>query len=229
MNLSQLLLDFLNKYGSVSVPGSGNFYLKNTNAVLDEEGKNILPPAKEVTFRNDSADNSEDFIQVLSSQKHITPLEAEIETRKQVTFWNSTLEKDGKLSVENLGTFFLEDSKIHFKGNRTENLSPDFYGLEEINISDIKNTKSDSRSKSDKKSYAFSTSIYWVIPLVLCVLGLTYFGITQPEKIFGKKSFPDDLKKKPVAKIDKDSVEKSSFTKDSLIIKSNLDLSLIHI
>ena len=207
MNFSQLLLEFLQKHGSVSVPGFGIFYLKNTNAIVDQSGKSILPPGKEVAFRNDSGDKGQDFIQFISSQKSISELESEIEIRKQVTFWNSTLEKEGKLSLENLGTFFLDDSKIHFTGNRTENLSPDFYGLEEITISEIKNIKVKTENNNPEKSYQFSKSIYWVLPLVIAVLALTYFGITQPEKIFGRKSFNEDFNKKPVEKIKKDSVK----------------------
>lgn len=207
MNFSQLLLEFLQKHGSVSVPGFGIFYLKNTNAIVDQSGKSILPPGKEVAFRNDSGDKGQDFIQFISAQRSISELESEIEIRKQVTFWNSTLEKEGKLSLENLGTFFLDDSKIHFTGNRTENLFPDFYGLEEITISEIKNVKGKAENNSSEKSYQFSKSIYWVLPLVIGVLALTYFGITQPEKIFSRKSFNDDFNKKPVEKIKKDSVK----------------------
>ncbi|SFC03839.1 hypothetical protein [Kaistella jeonii] len=223
MNFSQLLLEFLKKHGSVSVPGFGIFYLKNTNAIVDQLGKSILPPGKEVAFRNDSGDKGQDFIQFISTQKNISELEAEIEIRKQVSFWNSTLEKEGKLSLENLGTFFLDDSKIHFTGNRTENLSPDFYGLEEINISEIKNTKTRTANNTDKKPYMISKSIYWVLPLVIGVLALTYFGITQPEKIFGRKSLNDDFKKKPVGKIDKINLKKDSLKKDSAVINAKID------
>lgn len=223
MNFSQLLLEFLKKHDNVSVLGFGIFYLKNTNAIVDKEGKNILPPRKEIAFRNDSDDKGIDFIQFISIQKSITELEAEIEIRKQVTFWNSTIEKDGKLLIENLGTFFLDDSKINFIGNKTENLSPDFYGLEEINISEIKNKKARTENNTDKKPYAFSKSVYWVIPLVIGVLVLTYIGITQPEELFGKKSFNDDLKKKPVEKIKNDSLKIDSLNKDSTFINPNLD------
>lgn len=223
MNFSQLLLEFLKKHGSVSVPGFGIFYLKNTNAIVDQSGKSILPPGKEVAFRNDSGDKGEDFIQSLSTQKNISEIEAEIEIRKQVTFWNSTLEKDGKLSVENLGTFFLDDSKIHFTGNRTENLSPDFYGLEEINISEIKNVKRRNANNTEKKTYTFSKSVYWMVPLVIGVLALTYFGITQPEELFGRKSFNDDLKEKPVEKIEKKSLKQDSLKNDSAAINAKLD------
>ena len=222
MNFSQLLLEFLQKHGSVSLTGFGIFYLKNINAVVDEAGKSILPPGKEVAFQNKSGDREIEFISFLSAQKNISELEAEIEIRKRVTSWNSTLEKEEKLLLENLGTFFLADHQIQFKGTRSENFSPDFYGLEEITISEITNKNTPSTNIVDKKSFTFSKSVFWVIPLVISVLALTYFGITQPEKIFGKKSFKDGFNKKTVQKLKKDSVKIDS----AIFLNPNLDSSL---
>lgn len=218
MDFSQLLLEFLKKTGNISVPSFGEFYLKKTNAFLAQDGQNILPPGKEVAFRNNLTGNSETFINFLSSEKNISHLEAEIEIKRQVNSWNLKLEKEGKFTIENIGSFFQEEGKIIFKGEKTEGVSADFYGLEEINIAEIKNKKSTFKSENEKNTYAFSKSVYWVIPLVIGVLALTYFGITQPDEIFGTKSFKDDLKVKPVAKIKKDSL-----VKDSTTINTKLD------
>ena len=53
MNFPLLLLELLKKQGSVSLPGFGTFYLHTVNAVLDKEGKNILPPGAEVAFKTE--------------------------------------------------------------------------------------------------------------------------------------------------------------------------------
>lgn len=218
MNFSLLLLEFLKKQGSVSVPGFGDFYLKNANAVVDEVEKSILPPGKEVAFRTDATREGSEFIQFLAQQKNGSEIDAENEIKKQVNFWNSTLEKEGKLAVDHLGTFFLDDSKLHFRGLRTENLSPDFYGLEEITIAEIKNTKL--TAASHKNSYRLSKSVYWLIPLLLGIATLTYFGITQPESIFGKKSFEDALAEKPVPEIKKDTLKVDSATIKNPVLDS---------
>ena len=202
MNFPLLLLELLKKQGSVSLPGFGTFYLHTVNAVLDKEGKNILPPGAEVAFKTDLSGNGNEFATFISAQKNISFVEAEAEIKKQINYWNATLLKDKQVEVEHLGTFFLEDSKMIFSGNRTENLSADFYGLEEINISEIKNSKNKSGS-----SYRLSKSVYWITPLILGVLALTYFGITQPETIFGKKSFTNETPKKEVTPIKIDSVK----------------------
>lgn len=208
MNFSSLLLEFLNKHGSVSIAGFGTFTLKNINAAMDKESGSILPPGKEVAFRTDFEGNeNNNFAEFIAGQRNVPLIDAEIEIKKQVNFWNSTLEKEEKVSVENIGDFYLDDSKIHFTGNRTENLSPDFYGLEEINLSEIKHSKI---SGDSEKAYRFSKTAYWIIPLLAGIAAITYFGVTQPETIFGKKSFANGFEKKPVQKIKKDSVKTDS-------------------
>lgn len=207
MNFSQHLLEFLKKQGSVAVPNFGTFFLKNTSATLDESGKNILPPGKEIAFKADSAGNSNEFIQYLSAQQKITLLEAEIEIRKQVTFWNSKLEKDGTVAIENFGTFFLNDSQLHFTGDKAETVSADFYGLEEINLAEIKSGKNKSG-----KSFQFSKAVYWLTPLLIGIGTLAYFAITQPEQLFGLASFPKNFDEKPKVKIQKPVIKKDSAT-----------------
>ena len=202
MNFSLSLLEFLKKQESVSIPGFGTFYLHTINAVLDQAGKNILPPGTEVAFKVDTFGPENKFPQFLSKQENITLIEAEIEIKKQINYWNATLYKDKKIEIEPLGIFFLEDSKMIFKGNRIENLSPSFYGLEEINISEIKNSPS-----RKGNSYKMNKSFLWISLLLIGVLGLTYLGITQPEMIFGKRSFKEDPPKKEAVPIKVDSLK----------------------
>ncbi|UOE40881.1 hypothetical protein MTP09_13395 [Chryseobacterium suipulveris] len=204
MNFTALILEFLKQNGTVSLPGFGTFYLKKSNAVLDSDGKSILPPGSEIAFRETAARDSQKFAQFVAKHNKVKQIDAEIEITKQVNFWNATLYKEKKLSVENLGTFFLDDSKLHFKGIRTENLSPDFYGLEEIKFSEIK------RNRTKAGAFTFSNSAWWILPLLAGVLGLAYVGITQPEMIFGKKSFNNLHEEKPAPKIQKDSVKTDS-------------------
>ena len=215
MNFSFLILEFLKQQGNVPVPGFGTFYLKNTNALVDEDGKSILPPGKEVAFKISDSSSDSAFAKFIAQRKNIPLIDAEIEMKKQTNFWYSVLEKDGKFVLESIGTFLLSDSQIQFTGNRTENLSPDFYGLEEIHLSQIKNSIVLSKPQDHQTSYRFSKTLYWLVPLLLGVSGLAYFGITQPELIFGKKSFGNGLESVPTSKIVKASIKKDSVKQDS--------------
>ena len=210
MNFSLLILEFLKQHGHVPVPGFGTFYLKNTNALVDENGQNILPPGNQVAFKIDHTPADRTFAQFIAQQKNIPHIDAEIEIKKQTNFWYSILEKEGKFVLENVGTFILDDSQIYFTGKRTENLSPDFYGLEEINLSEIKNSNYAVKKGSKAQSYHFSKTVYWLVPMILAISGLAYFTIAQPEMLFGKTSFGNGFEKKPVQETVKDSVKTDS-------------------
>ena len=214
MNFSALILEFLNKQGQVNIPGFGVFYLKNTNAAVDNESGHILPPGKEVAFRTEITEKEGNLVDFVAQQKKLSQIEAEIEVKKLTNFWNSTLEKDGKITIENIGTFFLDDSKLHFAGERTENLSPDFYGLEEINLSQIKNPQPIESVEDGAKPYRFSKTFFWLVPILLGIGVITYLGLSQPEIIFGQKSFRNGFGKP----IEKKIVNPSAKT-DSAVVK----------
>lgn len=203
MNFSPLLLSYLRKQESATIPGFGIFYLKNINAVLDQEGKSILPPTTEINFKTENATDHDDFVEFISVERKISFIEAQIELKKLTNYWNATLYKDHEISIQGLGTFFLEENKIHFKGNRIENLSTDFYGLEEIQFDKIKAPK-------NTRSYQFNKSAVWLLFLIIPLLGLTYFGVTQPELIFGKKSFKDEAPKKKAVPVKIESLKVDS-------------------
>lgn len=214
MNFPVLILEFLNKHGHVNIPGFGVFYLKNTNASLDNENAHILPPGKEVAFRTEITEKEGNLVDFLAQQNKLSRIEAEIEVKKLTNFWNSTLEKDGKIAIENIGTFFLDDSKLHFTGERTVNLSPDFYGLEEINLSQIKNPQPIESTENAAQPYRFSKTVFWLVPILLGSGAITYLGLSQPEIIFGQKSFKNGFGK-PMEK----KIENPSARTDSAVVK----------
>lgn len=220
MNFSALILEFLNKQGQVNISGFGVFYLKNINAAVDNESGHILPPGKEVAFRTEITEKEGNLVDFVAQQKKLSQIEAEIEVKKLTNFWNSTLEKDGKIAIENIGTFFLDDSKLHFTGERTVNLSPDFYGLEEINLSQIKNSRPIESVEDGAKPYRFSKTFFWLVPILLGIGVITYLGLSQPETIFGEKSFGNGFGKPTAKKIKKDSAKTDSVVAKQLALDS---------
>ena len=221
MNFTALILEYLKQNGSVSVPGFGTFFLKNSNAVLDGNGSSILPPASEIAFRENTTFVPENFAKYVATRNQSKLIDAEIEIRKQVNFWNATLHKEKKLILDSIGEFHLDDSKIVFLGLRTENLSPDFYGLEEIKFSDIKNSR-----RKINSAYITNPSAWWIILLVVAVAALSYLGIAQPEEIFGKKSFPKTAEKKPLLPVKKDSIRTDSA--NAVVLKDSIHTDSLH-
>ncbi len=214
MNFQENLYQFLKRNNRVSVESFGTFYLQKSNAIVETTTNRILPPGKVVAFDHNSDSADDAFAEFLATQNSTTVETAKDEIKKQITYWNSILEKDGQLTLDNIGTFTLSDSSLLFNGNRFENLSPDFYGLEEINISDIKSSK---RITSGNSSYRFAKTVYWLLPLLLIGAAIGYLAATQPELLFGEKTFKNEIApEKKVESIKTKPVTQSNIIKDSL-------------
>jgi nucleoid DNA-binding protein len=186
MNISAYILEYLKQFGSVVVPGFGVFSLENSKAIINSENGSILPPASQIAFTPDYEIQSEELAAFIAAQKQMSLEASKSDLKIQTDFWKKKLQADQVLEIQNLGKLSLQDDQISFKGNRLENDRPDFYGLEEIRISDIKNSEKKEKSVEPKKDYTFNKSILWTFLVVVPVLGIAYLGYSQQELIFGK-------------------------------------------
>lgn len=121
--------------------------------------------------------------------------------------------------------FFFPEEKI---------LSNSFYGLEEISlpkvtrIQPVESLRNEAKKTSDYKA---NRSWIWILLALGGVGAIAYFGITQKEEIFGKKSFDDAQPKKvhvptkeellqkqqqEALKLKTDSIKADSIKKDSI-------------
>lgn len=228
MSVTSYIADFLKEHNRVVVPGFGEFYLKNSKAVVDEQTKSILPPAKEVGFKIDYQATDEQLIHYISQNSNIAASEAEAELNKLTGYWKKHLAESQELSIEGLGRFHQAENDLEFLGNRIGKTTPDFYGLEEIDLKHLKSSKSEVNSNED---YKFNKSILWVFLLILPVLGLLFLAFTQRERLFGKKSFDDlsvqtsthrikvdsaKIQQQKLQQLKLDSLKQDSIIKDSI-------------
>lgn len=228
MNISAYILDYLKQFGTVTVPKFGVFSLENSKAVINSDNGSILPPSSKIAFHSDYQVSSDDLVDFISNKKSISKEAAENELQIQTDFWKKKLQAEHTLEIQNLGTIFLEDGELHFKGNRLESDHPDFYGLEEIRFSDINEGDSFESPINPEKDYKFNKSILWIFLFIIPVLGILYLGYTQQELLFGKKSFDDvsvqtktkRIEKKMPVKIDSAQIKRAdsikAFKADSL-------------
>jgi len=228
MNISAYILDYLKQFGTVTVPKFGVFSLENSKAVINSENGSILPPSSKIAFHSDYQVLSDDLIGFISNKKAISKEAAENELQIQTDFWKKKLQAEQVLEIQNLGTVFIEDGQLHFKGNRLESDHPDFYGLEEIRFSDINEGESFESPVNKEKDYKFNKSTLWIFLFIIPVLGILYVGYTQQELLFGKKSFDDvsvqtktkRIEKKMPVKIDSAQIKRAdsvkAFRADSL-------------
>ncbi|MCJ8154491.1 hypothetical protein MKJ01_12025 [Chryseobacterium sp. SSA4.19] len=190
MNTSAYILEYLKQFGTVAVPGFGIFALENSKAIINSENGSILPPASTIVYKPDYEVKSDELASFIGGEKRMTLEASKTDLQIQTDFWKKKLQAEQTLDIQGLGTIFIEDGETHFKGNRLQSDHPDFYGLEEIRISDInsKDTKPEVSVKG-KKNYRFNKSVLWIILIIIPVLGILYVAYTQQELLFGEKSF----------------------------------------
>ena len=231
MNISAYILEYLKQFGRVVVPQFGVFSVENSKAVINSENGSILPPSSKIAFQSDYQVQSEDLILFISKQKNISKDSAANELQIQTDFWKKKLQAEQILEISNLGKVYVEDGLLTFKGNRIDSVYSDFYGLEEIRFSDIKNTDSALPEIDPEKDFKLNKSILWIFLFIIPVLGILYFGYTQQELIFGKKSFDSVTVQTKTKRIEKvvpvkidsaelkriDSLKQVQYIKDSIV------------
>lgn len=180
------IIQFLKQQNSVVIARFGRFFLQNTQAILDENTKSILPPAKEVSVEiNYLIEDDKKLAKYIAQQAHISQEMAETEIKKLADYWKVQLEHNQEINIGSLGRFIQTETEIQFFGQRIEIETPDYYGLETINLTALSDAD---YSPSD---YQFNKTILWIFLLVVPVLGFLAVVFTQKERLFGKKSFED--------------------------------------
>ncbi|MCW3160948.1 HU domain-containing protein [Chryseobacterium oryctis] len=217
MNISAYILEYLKQFGTVTVPEFGVFSLENSKAIINSENGSILPPARKIAFVPDYEIQSDELISFIAEQKQMSFEASKSDLKIQTDFWKKKLQADQFLEIPNLGKIVIEDSEFHFNGNRIESGHPDFYGLEEIKISDIKNKEKSGMSEKPQQEYKLWKSFVWILLIILPVGVIAYLGITDPEVLFGKPSFQKEkdsikaeLSKPKVVEIDTIKLEMDS-------------------
>ncbi len=204
MNIPQYIIELLKESDTVVVDGFGVFSLKTKSALVHDDGL-ISPPSKTISFTYDDHAKNNSLISYLSKKENISILSVEIELKKEVNKWKEQLDNTQNLQIEGIGSIFKGHHDYIFIGEKIETQVSDFYGLEEINLSEIKtNTTPELEISEDitqnPSDYKFNNSILWAFLIAIPVLGILYLGIAKQDIIFGKKSI-EKLAVKPLSEI----------------------------
>lgn len=183
--LSAYILDFLKEHQEVDVVDFGKFYMKNSGAKVVSENNNILPPAKEIGLNFNTKTLNNGFAEFVASKEGLMYHEAMSVLRKTTDSWISEAQEKGSCKINDLGNLVFTEGEMSFQGERTEDSSPDFFGLEEINLEELKRGEAAEVVEKD----SFGKTILWTFLIAVPVAGLVYLAITQKDKIFGKESF----------------------------------------
>ncbi len=223
MNISVLILEYLKLRQNTTVTGFGEFLLENAAAQLSPEQKTLLPPAQKIAYVPDYEAQGPDFENFVARQKGISTEKVAEEIKSQVTFWKNKINEGESFPLEGLGTFKISADSVRFDGNRIAGDHADYYGLEEINLDDLRKRRGTVKNPAEKKEYSGGKTAVWLLLLLLPIGALAYFGITQPEMLFGRKSFTpstlqamkDTVKVQPAKKDTVNSLKLDSVKADS--------------
>lgn len=217
--MTDLILKYLSLNNQVKISGFGIFYQKDSPAFYDETTAALLPPGKELFFTVDFDLKDNEFARFFAGQKNMTIGESEAKILETANYWKSTLENNKELEIPELGNFYVNDTELVFKGKRLITHNPDNFGLEEVNLSQLKKSTFTEIS-SEPNDYKKSTNKVWWLLFILPAAVIIYYATQNPELIFGKKSFPqpNKIKSNPVSK--KDSLKNKTVKMDSVSLKN---------
>lgn len=190
-NIPQYILDYLQINKRAIVPNFGVFHLENSGAQLNNENKSILPPSQLICFHQNFSETDQSIVEYIAGQKNISLQNAYHEVDTQTEFWKKKMTVKEEFTISELGNFTTQNQQFTFIGKKLPSAAPDFFGLEEIVFSEIKNKEQQKSSPPIvvNENYKFSRNILWLFLLIIPILVLTYFGFTNKELLFGQRSF----------------------------------------
>lgn len=119
----------------VIVPDFGGFMAHHVEARYDGSDYTFLPPLRTIGFNPQLRMNDSLLAQSYVEAYDISYPEAINRIAEEVTEIRQTLESKGKFDLADIGTIFLnEDGNYTFEPCEAGILTPDYYGLDSINI-----------------------------------------------------------------------------------------------
>lgn len=175
--------DLLLKREGLVIPGLGSFITKSQPSKIDQTGKKLIPPKKQISF-NPSITRDDDHIlaNTLVNQENISIDEANEAINKQVETIKQTLQNNKKFEIHGLGNFILdENNKIAFSEINKEHetlglIEIEAEPLEPSHPSPQRKTPSTPPKPSPKQAKAShrkrSLKWYWIAAILVLLIGI---------------------------------------------------------
>lgn len=226
MNLGLHIFNYLQKNGSVELPGFGVFTMQKKSAQIDESSSVLLPPIQEIKFQKNQLVFNSDLSKYIAEKTGENLFVVQTQIKEEVLNWQEELQKNNSLSIDELGEFVIENQEINLISKNDFTKNPSYFGLEKIDLKEIENPKiSNTEVEDTDNQYVFSKSLLWTFLFIIPVGGIIYLALNYKDKIFGKKSF-DMSVKTSTQRIEKDSINKDSSAIDSLKINPTDSLKI---
>lgn len=190
MSTASHILQLLKENRMVTVPGFGEFYIAPSHAKIDTGAQSILPPSQEIRFRADYTAAGGPLVAFIAEKQNITTAKAESELKNLTDYWKNLLHQQQNADIPELGTFSHKGDEIVFSGKRITAEHPDFFGLEAVKISQLKN-------KPGEGAYKVNRPLLWTAAVAIPLIAAATATFASPEQIFGKASQLHSKKAQP--------------------------------
>jgi hypothetical protein len=128
-DLYQLLYD----HDCVIVPRFGGFLTHYRSARLDEQRGMVHPPGKDVSFNRHLVRTDGLLAHELGRREGLEHAKASAVVEGEVDSWKAKLERDGRLEIARIGTFYRDPEKnLQFEPDKRVNFLKDAYGLRPV-------------------------------------------------------------------------------------------------
>lgn len=179
------------QHDQVVVEQLGTFTAQYENSRVSEDGREIAPPRKIITFSNVEKGDHELLRQALMQGENLSPAEYEKELAEFQEKIQYQLTNLGKYEIEDLGMLFRADGGgIGFEQASHAALLPDSFGLPLLNrkklYSNTQNKTESTTSNPPKKVEAVdkkkSSELVWWLVIIPLVFLLAFVGFLFSQK-----------------------------------------------
>lgn len=133
MAIERDLHELLYAHDCVIVPRFGGFLTHYRPARLDEQRRSIHPPSKDVSFNRHLTRTDGLLTDHLAKADGLDFNQANAVIDGEVDAWHSKLDRDGRLELPRIGTFYRDaERNLQFDPDRRVNFLKDAYGLRPV-------------------------------------------------------------------------------------------------
>ncbi|WP_379968282.1 hypothetical protein [Epilithonimonas sp. UC225_85] len=183
MNFEYYIYQYLLKHQKAEVPDFGVFELTKESAKIDAENSIIIPPKEVVTFQYQPFVVDNQLAKYIADETNSNIFIIQTNLKNEVAKWFQKLQQKNTLHLENLGQFQLDE---HDKVIKITDNNADVFGLEEINLQNLKSFKS--RKTIISGDYSFNKKVIWTFLAIVILGSVSLFLFGDQQLIFGKSS-----------------------------------------
>lgn len=133
MPIERDLYQLLFEHDCVIVPRFGGFLTHYRSARLDEQRGIVHPPGKDVSFNRHLVRTDGLLAHEVGDREGLEHAKATAVVEGEVDSWKAKLERDGRLEIARIGTFYRDAEKnLQFEPDKRVNFLKDAYGLRPV-------------------------------------------------------------------------------------------------